>query len=97
MRNMSDSVRTSAVLVTQYVCKHTLFAFLFKHLSFLSGTLLLPGLAAANVFPSAGTHHRLPRVASAQRTGLLEALSHLLMEESPKLLVTGRNYFLLEV
>lgn len=58
---------------------------------------MLPGLVADNAFPSAGTHHRLPRVASAERAGLLEALSHLLMEESSKLLVTGRNYFLLEV
>lgn len=57
---------------------------------------MLPGLAADNAFPSAESHHRLPRVASTQKRGLLEALSHLLMEESSKL-VTGGNDFLLEV
>lgn len=73
------------------------FAFLlFKHFSFLSGTGLLPALAADNAFPSAESPRRLPRVASTQRRGLLEALSHLLMEESSKL-VSGVNDFSLKV
>lgn len=49
--------------------------FLFKHQSFLSGTILLPGLAAENAFPLIESHHGLPRVASTQRRGLLKVLS----------------------
>lgn len=80
-----------------YLQTHPYLLFLlFKHLSFLSGTGLLPALAADNAFPSAESPRRLPRVASTQRRGLLEALSHLLMEESSKL-VSGGNGFSLKV
>lgn len=88
------------VMVFHCICKHTCICFFCClntiFLFFWSGTGLLPALAADNAFPSAESPRRLPRVASTQRRGLLEALSHLLMEESSKL-VSGGNDFSLKV
>lgn len=97
---MSDAVawaRSFLFWFSSIFANTLVFAFLlFIHLSFLFGTGLFPALAADNAFPSAESPPRLPRVASTQRRGLLEALSHLLMEESSKL-ISGENNFSLKV
>lgn len=93
MRNMSD-LRTLLFYIPSTYANTLVFLFLFKYLSFSPGTLLFPGLAADNAFPSAESHHRLPRVACTYRRRLLEALSHLLMEESSKLDTRGYDFLL---